>query len=104
MTRGQLVIRSPMAESLSFERSDRTNQDEKITQEFEPCSGSIDLTRGQFVILGLKAKHDFLNFEWSGRTNQDEKFTHKVLSSNPVKVQICDQRSICLGFEPHLLH
>jgi len=50
-----------MAESLSFERSDRTNQDEKITQEFEPCSGSIDLTRGQFVILGLKAKHDFLN-------------------------------------------
>jgi hypothetical protein len=44
------------------------------------------------------------NFEWSGRTNQDEKFTHKVLSSNPVKVQICDQRSICVGFEPHSLH
>jgi len=47
-----------MAESLSLERSDKTNQDEKITQEFEPCSGSIDLTIGQFVILGLKAKHD----------------------------------------------
>jgi hypothetical protein len=58
VTRGHFVIQSGIAESLSFERSDRTNQDEKITQEFEPCSGSIDLTRGQFVILGLKAKQD----------------------------------------------
>jgi len=47
MPRGQLVTQSRMAESLSFERSDRTNRDEKITQEFEPCSGSIDLTKGQ---------------------------------------------------------
>jgi len=34
-------------------------------------------------------------FEWSDRTNQDEKLTLRVVGSNLVQVQICDQRPIC---------
>jgi len=35
-------------------------------------------------------------FDWSDRTNQDDKLTLWVMGSNPVQVQICDQRSIVI--------
>jgi len=63
-----------------FKRSDRTNQDEKITLEFKPRSGS-KLIFDQRPICDSRPEGQAWFFERSDRTNQ------KVMSSNLVQVQ-----------------